>query len=194
MKQVWGEALLELASSIEVTPDLREIENPKVQVNGSSSVTIDTEKRCKLDGIVIGTLVSLNDHVTPMVDFPSNPSGAQVQARCTVLLSAKHVGHEVALMFEGGDLQKPIVIGLIQHPEENQSDSSRRISNDPQNPLEVQVDSERLVLTAKHEIVLRCGKASITLTRAGKILIHGEYILSRSSGVNLIKGGSVQIN
>ena len=41
---------------------------------------------------------------------------------------------------------------------------------------------------------LRCGKASITLTRAGKVLIRGAYLLSRSSGVNRIKGGSVQIN
>jgi len=100
----------------------------------------------------------------------------------------------VALMFEGGDSRKPIVIGLIQHPDENQLDFLRRIGNEPQNPLDVQVDGERLILTAKQEIVLRCGKASITLTRAGKVLIHGEYLLSRASGVNRIKGGSVQIN
>ena len=53
---------------------------------------------------------------------------------------------------------------------------------------------ERLELTAEREIVLRCGKASITLTRAGKVLIRGDYISSRSSGVNKIKGGSVQLN
>jgi hypothetical protein len=42
--------------------------------------------------------------------------------------------------------------------------------------------------------VLRCGKASITLTSAGKVLIRGTYVLSRSSGVNKIKGGSIQLN
>ena len=47
------------------------------------------------------------------------------------------------------------------------------------------------MLTADKEIELRCGKASITLTKAGKILLRGEYLLSRSSGVNRIKGGSV---
>ena len=52
----------------------------------------------------------------------------------------------------------------------------------------------RLELTAEREIVLRCGKASITLTRAGKILLRGAYIFSRSTGVNKIKGGSVQLN
>lgn len=53
---------------------------------------------------------------------------------------------------------------------------------------------ERLELVAEREIVLRCGQASITLTRAGKIILRGTYVLSRSSGVNKIKGGSIQIN
>jgi hypothetical protein len=41
---------------------------------------------------------------------------------------------------------------------------------------------------------LQCGKASITLTRAGKVLINGAYVSSRSSGVNRLKGGSIQLN
>jgi len=60
--------------------------------------------------------------------------------------------------------------------------------------VEVDADGERLVVTAKEQIVLRCGKASITLTKAGKVLIQGAYVSSRSSGVNRIKGGSVQLN
>jgi hypothetical protein len=43
-------------------------------------------------------------------------------------------------------------------------------------------------------LVLRCGKARITLTRAGKVLVEGTYISSRSSGVNRIRGGSVHLN
>jgi Domain of unknown function (DUF6484) len=194
MKQVWSEAALGLVPSIEETPEPGELEIREVQVNGSSSGTKVPQQQCKLDGVVIGTLVGLKDSGTPLIDFPSNPIGSQVKARCTVILSANDVGRQVALMFEGGDSRKPIVIGLLQHPGGNQSDSLRIISNKPQNPLDVQVDGERLVVTAQHEIVLRCGKASITLTRAGKVLIHGEYLLSRSSGVNRIKGGSVQIN
>jgi hypothetical protein len=51
-----------------------------------------------------------------------------------------------------------------------------------------------MIVSAKEELVLRCGKASITLTKAGKVMIKGSYLLSRSSGVNRIKGGSVQLN
>jgi len=46
------------------------------------------------------------------------------------------------------------------------------------------LDGQRLELTAERDIVLRCGAASITLTREGKILIEGTYLLSRSRGVN----------
>jgi hypothetical protein len=56
------------------------------------------------------------------------------------------------------------------------------------------VDGQRVVVDAKDEIVLRCGKASITLRRNGRIVIRGTYIETRAEGVNRIKGGSVQIN
>lgn len=58
----------------------------------------------------------------------------------------------------------------------------------------IEVDGERIVLSAEKEIVLQCGEASITLTRSGKIIIRGAYVSSRSTGVNRIQGGSVEIN
>lgn len=61
-------------------------------------------------------------------------------------------------------------------------------------PVRAILDTERRVISADREVVLQCGKASITLTRAGKVIIRGEYVLTRSAGVNRIKGASVQIN
>ncbi len=96
-------------------------------------------------------------------------------------------------MFEGGDAAKAIVVGLIQALPSAQPDAAPAAP--PERPaVEARLDGERIVLSADREIVLRCGEASITLTRAGKILLRGAYLLSRSSGVNRIKGGSVQIN
>ncbi len=60
--------------------------------------------------------------------------------------------------------------------------------------VQVEIDGETLTITARRQIVLRCGEASITLTRAGKVLINGSYVASRSSGANKIKGGSIQLN
>lgn len=59
---------------------------------------------------------------------------------------------------------------------------------------DINIDGKRVVLEGKEEIVLKCGEASITLTKAGKIIIRGKYLLNRSSGVNRILGSSVQVN
>lgn len=61
-------------------------------------------------------------------------------------------------------------------------------------PTTVEVDGQRVEIEGHDEIVLRCGQASITLRRNGRLIIRGTYVETRSKGVNRIKGGSVQIN
>jgi hypothetical protein len=109
-------------------------------------------------------------------------------------VNKEDIGREVALAFERGDPTRPILIGFIHKPQINYDKANVTRASDAAECIDVQLDGERLTFAADKEIVLRSGKASITLTRAGKILIRGEYLLSRSSGVNRIKGGSVQIN
>ncbi|QEF98460.1 hypothetical protein Mal15_25120 [Stieleria maiorica] len=135
--------------------------------------------------VVVGRLARLHDDGTPRVDFPGNPSEQGSIARSTAQITANDVGRDVVLMFESGDLSRPIIMGVIQPPQEVTHDASTVVAD---------VDHQRLVLSADREIVLQCGKASITLTRSGKVLIRGAYVSSRSSGANRIKGGSVQIN
>lgn len=140
----------------------------------------------KPDGIVIGTLAGFDDSGRPQVVFPGMAMDAPSTTLSTIALDQKALGSAVVLQFEGGDRGKPVILGLLQQPVAPETTGERQI--------DVVLDGERLVFTADKEIVLRCGKASITLTRAGKVLIRGAYLLNRSSGVNRIKGGSVQIN
>ena len=139
--------------------------------------------RRRLEGVVIGALVGVTDDGVPLVDFSGNPEDSPVVARTIAVVSREDVGRDVALLFEGGEPARPVLIGLMAQPQ-------------PQRPATVSVDrdGERLELTAQQEIVLRCGDASITLTRAGKVLIRGAYVSSHSKGVNKIKGGAVHIN
>ena len=60
--------------------------------------------------------------------------------------------------------------------------------------IEADVDGTRVKVTAKDELVLECGKASITLRRNGRVIVRGTYIETQSEGTNRIKGGQVQIN
>lgn len=139
--------------------------------------------QARLDGVVIGVLLDLPQASVPLVAYPGCPEGQGIAARSTALLGPADIGAQVALLFEGGDPARPLVIGRLLGPAAAPAPASH-----------VQLDDQRLELRAEREIVLRCGKASITLTRAGKVIIQGAYLSSRSSGVNRIKGGSVQIN
>jgi hypothetical protein len=102
-------------------------------------------------------------------------------------LHGDHVGRGVVLLFEDCDPAKPIVMGCLPRAE-------GWPTNERPGQVEIDADGERLMVSAKQQLVLRCGKASITLTKEGKVLVQGSYISSRSSGVNRIKGGSVQLN
>lgn len=139
-------------------------------------------------GVVIGELIGMTDDGrTPLVVYPGQSESRAIGARSTMDVHGDHIGMQVVLVFEGGDPTKPIVMGVLRdsHP----SALERRPGQ-----VEVDSDGERMIVSAKEQLVLRCGKARITLTRAGKVLIEGAYISSRSSGVNRIKGGSVQLN
>lgn len=133
-------------------------------------------------------LAIADDGRTPLVSDRSQEGSAALRARSVVDLDERHIGCQVVLAFEGGDPSKPVVMGVLRG-----QDADRGLPDTP-GQVEVDLDGARMTVSAKRQLVLRCGKASITLTRSGKVLIEGSYVLSRSTGVNLVKGGSVQLN
>ena len=141
-----------------------------------------------ITGVRVGMLVGMTDDGhTPLVVFAGQPGTAAVAARATIDLHGIHVGRDVVLMFEDGDPRAPIIMGCLA------PQAGWPLTERP-GQVEVDADGERLMVSAKEQLVLRCGKATITLTKAGKVLIQGTYVSSRSSGVMRIKGGSVQLN
>jgi hypothetical protein len=141
----------------------------------------------RIDGVLTGVLIGFRDDgAVPLVIFPGQPQTAAVAARTTVDLHGAHIGRPVVLMFDGGNPMRPIVMGCIRG-------EATALKEQP-GQVEVDADGERLLVSAREQLVLRCGKASITLTKSGKVLIQGAYVSSRSTGVNRIKGGSVQLN
>ncbi|XXT74301.1 DUF6484 domain-containing protein [Sorangium sp. So ce726] len=152
-------------------------------------VRAEAEKAGPIDGVVVGRIVGFGENGEPLVEAAVLGDGARggIPARAMTALGPEDEGREVALLFEGGRRDRPVVMGRMHVAGESASAVERAGAT-------ATADGERLVFTAEKEIVLQCGKASITLTRAGKILIRGAYLLTRSSGVNRIQGGSVQIN
>ena len=158
-----------------------------IDQKSSTDINLSTPDATRYDGIYTGHLVGFKEACTPLVILPQEHVTAAQPARSIVDLHGEHIGSEVVIQFENGDLSRPIIMGVIRTP------SAWPMQERPQN-VTVEADDERLTLSAKNQIVLRCGKASITLTQAGKVLIKGTYISSRSSGANRIKGGSILLN
>lgn len=175
------ESVIELEAGAEESPSL-----PFQQLLTASVAPVAStgKTRVSFSGTLVGQFIGISEAGVPFVEFSGNLAGQPVAARSIVPVALKDVGREAVLVFEGGDAARPILVGLLQPA----------VPPDRESTVEARLDGEQLTLTAKNEIVLRCGKASLTLTRAGKVIIRGAYLLSRSSGVNRIKGGSVQIN
>ena len=154
--------------------------------------------------IVIGAVEGIRQDGAPLVTYPESPASQPLAAVSTLSITHQHVGRQVALLFAQGDPLQPVIMGLIHSPlnaliesfELNLKTSDVPTGEEAPALLMdvVNVDGKRVVIEGEDEVVLRCGEASITLTKAGKILIRGKYLLSRSSGVNRIMGGAVQVN
>jgi Domain of unknown function (DUF6484) len=115
-------------------------------------------------------------------------SSVALEARTIVDLHAAHVGREVLLAFELGNRHKPIVLGILGPLTSLAPFTSNAGS------LEVEADGRRLVVEARNELVLRCGRASVALHADGRIELRGDAIVSTAERANRIRGGSVELN
>jgi hypothetical protein len=143
----------------------------------------------------VGTVTKWSEEEGIIVDYAGSPNGPQPVAT-TMSFSAAQLDALVAsrdavlLTFEQGRLERPILVGLTQPiPSRSPHTPSREAG-----AICAVVDGEVVELQGSERVVLRCGKASIVLTKDGKIVLSGTYISSSSSGAHRIRGGSVEIN
>ncbi len=130
----------------------------------------------QLPGVAVGRVVGTEDG-KPLVQ---HNGGAAHRASVVWMPNAPDWsscrGLRVALAFAEGDSARPLVLGLIDPPPRSKT-----------SPETLRIESGR-------ELVIECGKAKIALRADGRIEIRGGHLISRSSGPNKIKGGSVHIN
>ncbi|MCF6336671.1 MAG: DUF6484 domain-containing protein [Gammaproteobacteria bacterium] len=150
--------------------------------------------------IVIGTMTGINEQGQPLIDFPDNTAGHTLAAITTLDLTQQHTGRQVALLFANGNMYTPVVIGLIHSPLQDMLERfnpSQTDNNNQESEIKVDdihIDGKKLIIEAKEEIVLQCGKSSIMLNKEGKISLRGTKISTRSTGTTRIMGASVHLN
>ena len=131
----------------------------------------------QLPSVVLGQIVGVDPQGAPRVSWQDGPAAtAQAVWMANPPAWPECVGVDVVLGFIDGDEQRPIILGLLGGP---------RVS--APKPETLRIESGR-------ELVIECGEAKIALRADGRIEIRGTHIISRSSGPNKIKGGSVFIN
>jgi hypothetical protein len=86
----------------------------------------------------------------------------------------------VMMTFEDGDRGKPVILGLVARVP-----GQARAASPPE---------DFVVIKGQESIELRCGAASITLRKDGKVVLRGTTVISRATKENRIAGGTVHFN
>jgi hypothetical protein len=134
----------------------------------------------RIEGVAIGVLMGFEGGA-PLVVFPGNPCEAAVPARSLAPLDYGMIGAEVALLFEGGDPFRPLIVGRLVEPSRGAAPQVVR-------------DGELVRVTGGERIELRCGRASLIMEKDGRITLRGTRVTTHATGTNRIRGGSVQLN
>ena len=145
-------------------------------------LTLPSRNRARVTcEVALGRIVAVETSGLPLVTVDGDTDTEPVRAAATVPVTERNVGSAVTLLLPSNG-SAPVVSGIV------------RAASAGAAGVQVVVDGERLLLEADREIVLQCGKSSITLTREGKVVIRGADLLEASTGRHRIKGGTVEIN
>ncbi len=132
----------------------------------------------QVPGVLVGRVVGVDDHGLPLVGASWDEArAAQVVWMTDAPDWSRCVGLRVVLGLLDGDEEHPVVLGLLDAP-----------------PRPHAKTPETLRVESRRELVIECGKSKIALRADGRVEIRGGHLISRSTGPNKIKGGSVHIN
>lgn len=164
---------------------------------GRGAQVLDSEEF--IPASLVGWVVGVTGGGLLLVDFPGNRRGA-LPARTSLSLDAESWQRavvrrqEAVLLFEQGNPSRPLLIGLLQPVSETPLTDALLAEPFTALPDEAHIDGKRVVFEGREEVVLRCGKASLTLRRDGQVLLRGVNIRTDAEEVHRIRGGKVQIN
>lgn len=138
----------------------------------------------RLEGIHVAVVLRcMEDGV--LLDLPTGAIKARI---LTGLVSVSpSTGQSVAVVFEGGDPQKPLVLGPI-------GTGAPCVVAVSKTDAVVTSDTEAAVISHPRKLVLQCGRSSITLEASGRISLDGETIVSTAAKLNRVVGAAVKLN
>lgn len=151
-------------------------------------------EREQVAGARVGRIVSFEGGQVRVQLDGDAPRAARVAADLddARLAEAARERREAVLLFEGGDAARPIVLALLRSA--TPLVDALLAGPLPRTERVARVDGRRVELEGREEIVLRCGKASLTLRRDGKVVLRGVNVVTQADEVHKVRGRKVQIN
>jgi hypothetical protein len=168
-----------------------------VRARGKKAAVVSLESEARIEGPRVGRVVGCARGEV-RVDFEGNrrgPLACRVSAAIeeAAIEEAAREGQDALLLFEGGDPAHPVLVALLRS-------ATPLIDAVLAGPLPAarqkvaRVDGRRVELEGREEVVLRCGKASLTLRADGRVVLRGVNVVTQADAVQKIRGGKVEIN
>lgn len=163
---------------------------------GKKADVVRLEPRERIEGPRVGRVVSCRAGEVK-VEVPGR--SAAVTARLSAALDdatlerAARDRQEALLLFEEGDPARPVIVSLLRSATPH-LDAALTTGPLPAGEKVARVDGRRVEIEGREEVVLRCGKASITLRRDGKVVVRGVDVVTQADAVQKIRGGKIRIN
>ena len=137
--------------------------------------------------ILIGQLIAVDPDGRPLVDIPGciGPCVARLLQDVLNLAEINEIELPtmVLLAVPAVDDDSPVILGLINDTL-SQPSQKHEIDLPCGDKQHVSIDGEQVMLEAKEEMVLSCGKSSITLKKNGKVIIKGVDLINRAARTN----------
>lgn len=137
-----------------------------------------------IHGVLVGVLHDFDAAGQPRIVVPGRMEVPRT-ARAICALSPGQEGRQCALLFEGGDPARPLIMGVLQEPV---------ITLHAVGAATTTQEAESFSVEAERAIELRCGKASLRLSSDGRIELRGTTVVSHATGLNRIRGASIKLN
>ena len=143
---------------------------------------------------VIATIVKPDKLGEIRVKYGSNvsvPARLLENVNRKKLMQQDSINREVLVVFENGDHERPIIIGIMENIIEDVI-STTNLPDSEETTKDKSIE-KIISLNATDNIKLKCGENSICLDKE-KIIINGIDIVSNASNINKVKGGAVKLN
>jgi hypothetical protein len=127
-----------------------------------------------LGSVTIGKIAGITADGAPLVSWESRQDTPPLQALSQIPLTTEEIGRRCTLLFEGGDPQRPVILGLLYDHQANRQGYQ--------------------IIQADDALILQCGASRIEMFEDGRIMVQGIQIDNQAYGPYRIKGASVKVN